>query len=70
MTENAFQYFLDMICAPSIIIFGLIANLIIIMVLSRKAFDKTPSRNFLRVLAISDFSAILGMIPYYGSPLE
>ena len=64
---DGIEYFFSMIYFPIVVIFGILANVIIIVVLSRKAFDKTPSRSLLRILAASDLSAVLGIIPYYGS---
>ena len=64
---NGIEYFFNMIYFPIVVIFGILANVIIIVVLSRKAFDKTPSRSLLRILAASDLLAVLGIIPYYGS---
>jgi hypothetical protein len=63
MLEDNFTYYLLLICPPFLITFGLIGNIIIVLMLSRKNFRKIPSRNLLRVLAINDTFVLFGMIP-------
>ncbi|KAH8372714.1 hypothetical protein KR009_003434 [Drosophila setifemur] len=51
-------------CIPPICIFGTIANILNIMVLTRKEMAKTPINNILKWLAVADMFVMLEYIPY------
>lgn len=50
--------------APQICIFGTIANILNIMVLTRKEMAKAPINNILKWLAVADMFVMLEYIPY------
>ena len=66
--ENNLAYFLKTICLPCIFFTGIIGNLIVIAVFSRKKIQLN-SNNFLRILAFNDILALLSLVIYYDSPI-
>ena len=46
---------------------GIIGNVVIIFVLSRKRFKRFPSREYVLILTVNEIFGILTILPYYGS---
>jgi len=64
---SAFKFFLDTIIPPVLILTGIITNLLIVAVYSRKHFQKLSTRNVWRLLALIDIICILQITKYFSS---
>lgn len=58
-------YFLTIICPPFIILSGIVGNVSVIAVYSRKRFQRDPTRNLWRLLAIVDFFCVNQMWKHF-----
>ena len=59
------KYFLDKIFAPFLAAFGLITNILVMMVYSRSRFKKLPTRNFWRLLSFIDILNVIQIIKHF-----
>jgi len=59
-----FEYFLEVIYPASLIVSSLVANILVILVYSRRKFKKLPTRNILRLIALIDITSGLQLIKH------
>ena len=62
----ALKYFLTMICPPLVLSIGLVGNLLVILVFSRRNMRRNKSNHYLRSLAVSDALASASVLIYFG----
>ena len=62
-----FGLLLETIFPTFTILFGLIGNIIVLIVFSDKRFKNSASKNYLQILAINDGLAVLTLLPYSGT---
>ena len=67
--EN-YNYFLTMICAPIMFIFGIIGNLLIILVFSRMSQEKNTAKNYFCALAAIDALNTVLIIVYHPDAFQ
>ena len=63
-------YFLNNICPPLLFIIGMIGNTIVILVFSRKAFNKYTSKNYFCALSIIDIFNSIMIIIYHPDAFQ
>ena len=63
-------YFVTAICPALMLILGIVCNLVVIKILTRKRFQKVSSTKVLCLLAINDMFSIMTIIIYHGDAFK
>ena len=62
-----FDYFLQYICPPLILLIGLLGNVLVILIFSRRSFKITSSKNLLITLAANEIFGTLMILVNHGT---
>lgn len=65
LPNSNLKYFLDVLVPPLLVTIGIISNILVLLIYSRKRFDNLPTRNIWRLLSLVDIFCLLQITKYF-----